>query len=209
MDNIGYFPLGKNYGYLIDRAPQNVLKELGQQIDNLQSDFSKGIKHNDYLAGEIEHEYKIFPQFQTKQYIKDLTQRFENESQHITSNYSPLPTLKLDELWVNFQKKYEYNPIHRHVGVYSFVIWYQIPYTFENESKYNYKSNTDMECVHGQFGFVLPNIKEEGLVDIPLNMDKTKEGYVAIFPSSLYHTVYPFYSSDEYRITIAGNITMN
>lgn len=201
---LGYHSLGYNYGYYIDKAPQNVLEELGQQINILQSNFNKGKKHNNELAGEIKHEYKIFPQFQTKQYIQNLTQRFENESQYASTNYNPLPILKFDDLWVNFQRKYEYNPMHSHSGVYSFVIWYQIPYLLENErSQFGYKSNPS-DIHHGQFHFVFAN--ENNIIVYPLDIDKSKEGYVAIFPSNLKHTVYPFYSSDGYRITIAGNI---
>jgi hypothetical protein len=204
---LGYHPLGLNYGYLIDKAPQNVLEELGQQINILQSDFNKGEKANKYLAGELQHEYLLTIESKTKQYIKNLAQRFENESQYIVSNYKSILTLKFDELWVNFQKKYEYNPIHSHSGIYSFVIWYQIPFTFENETKYYYKS-AEQKLHHGKFAFVTPNIfnRNYNIDQRDLGIDKSKEGYVAIFPSTLDHLVYPFYSSDEYRITVAGNV---
>ena len=201
---VGYHPLRENYGYYLDKVPQNILKELGLQIDELQFDFNKGTKFNNHLAGEIEHEYQLKPQFQFKQYIKNLSQQFENKSQYMFSNYNPNSLLKFDTLWVNFQKKHEYNPIHHHQGVYSFVIWYQIPYLLENErSQFGYKSRSS-HIHHGQFHFVFTN--ENNIILNPLNMDKTKEGYIAIFPSSLPHMVYPFYSSDEYRITIAGNV---
>ena len=29
----------------------------------------------------------------------------------------------LDQWWVNFQQQTEFNPVHTHSGVYSFVIW--------------------------------------------------------------------------------------
>mgnify|MGYP003634751248 CR=1 FL=1 len=209
--NLGYNSIYPNYGWYIDRVPQNVLNELGQQVNNLQSNFSKGEKLNDKLAGEIEHEYLIKTQYQTKQYIKDLSQQFENESQYMVLNHNPLPTLKFEYYWVNFQKKHEYNPIHCHTGVYSFVIWYQVPYTFENELKYTHKSNYE-HCTHGRFTFVIPthsSFPDPNLQTQVLDIDKSKEGYIAIFPSSLNHTVYPFYSSDDYRITIAGNITIS
>ena len=209
MNNLelGYHELGEGYGYYIDKVPQNVLSELKIQINELQSDFSKGVKRNNHLAGEIEHEYLIQPELNTISYIKELSQQFENKSKHIKYNYKLLPHLKFDNLWINFQKKYEYNPIHNHDGVYSFVIWYKILYTFENEKKYNYKSS-ERGCHHGEFHFVTPNPfnLNRNIVNHPLPIDKTKEGYIAIFPSTLSHVVYPFYSSDEYRITVAGNI---
>ena len=205
---LGYHPLSENYGFYLDKTPQNVLNELKAQIDELQSDFSKGKKYNASLAGEIEHEYGISPQPHLKHYIQDLTQQFENESQYMFSNYYPIPTLKFNELWVNFQKKYEYNPIHNHTGIYSFVIWYQIPFTFENELNYHYSSGELDKCNHGHFTFVIPRLSSHRntISEIPLSIDKSKEGYIALFPSTLNHQVYPFYSSDEYRITIASNI---
>ena len=210
MNNLelGYHSLGTNYGFYLDRVPQNVLEELGQQVNNLQFNFSKGEKHNNYLVGEIEHEYRIPPPFQTKQYIKNLSQQFENESQYMSFNFSLLPTLEFNDLWVNFQKKHEYNPIHNHDGVYSFVIWYQIPFTFKDELKYHYGSSDLNKCLHGRFHFLSPNPfnSKANIMSYDLDIDKSKEGYIAIFPSTLSHTVYPFYSSDEYRITRAGNI---
>lgn len=204
---IGYNTLGQNYGYLINKAPQNVLEELGQQINELKSNFNKGLKHNKYLAGEIEHEYLLHSQPQTKQYIKELAQQFENESQYISANYDHIPTLEFQYLWVNFQKKYEYNPIHRHGGVHSFVIWYQVPYTLEDErNQFGYKPDPT-QTNHGQFHFIHSPMEEIEIEVHPLYIDKSKEGYVAIFPSSLNHIVYPFYSSDEYRITVSGNVS--
>ena len=44
--DLNYYPLKKNYGFLLDKAPQNVLKELKVQIDLLQVDFTKGNKYN-------------------------------------------------------------------------------------------------------------------------------------------------------------------
>ena len=205
----GYVPIDDGYGYYLDAAPKNVLEELGQQINTLQNNFSKGKKYNDLLAGEIQHEYKIDTQPQTKQYIKNLTQRFEKASQHIAKNYNFKPSLIFNDLWVNFQKKHEYNPMHSHSGVYSFVIWYKIPYTFENEAKYTYKSasKAKRECHHGRFLFIIPSKNDRFRLNVDkLEIDKSQEGLVAIFPSTLDHIVYPFYSSDEYRITVAGNI---
>jgi hypothetical protein len=37
-------------------------------------------------------------------------------------------------------------------------------------------------------------------------VDKEWEGKIALFPAKLNHLVYPFYTSDEPRISISGNI---
>ena len=206
---IGYYEIDKNYGYYLDKAPQNVLNELGKEISYLQNNFNEGKKFNDMLAGEIEHEYALPLQDQTYDYIKDLTYRFETESGFGTSIYETLSSLTIDTLWVNFQKKHEYNPPHIHSGIYSIVIWYKIPYFIKDEEKYNYK--TSQSCNHGRFAFLYPTPQNfrTPIQLKALDIDKTKEGYVAIFPSNLNHMVYPFYSSNEYRITISGNVRLS
>ena len=40
------------------------------------------------------------------------------------------------------------------------------------------------------------------------HIDKNFEGYMAIFPSTLTHSVNPFYSTDEFRISISGNVSV-
>ena len=37
-------------------------------------------------------------------------------------------------------------------------------------------------------------------------VDKKWEGKICLFPASLDHCVYPFYTSDEYRVSISGNL---
>ena len=41
---------------------------------------------------------------------------------------------------------------------------------------------------------------------LELDVDKSFEGQMVMFPSKLQHLVYPFYTSDDYRITVSGNI---
>ena len=112
------------------------------------------------------------------------------------------------DCWINFQEKYEYNPIHNHTGVFSYVIWYQIPYYKEDEHRYGAGIKKDIRANNnGEFQFVhtFNNI----IYETPLPIDKKMEGYMAIFPSSLNHIVYPFYTSDDYRITLSGNILLH
>ena len=211
ITEIGYEPIASNYGYLIDKVPQEIITELKKPIDELQNDFSLGKKYNYQLAGEIKHEYELDIPPQTKEYIKYLSQVFENESRYMECNFDVETSLEFSKLWVNFQKKHEYNPPHFHNGVYSFVIWYQIPYTFEEEKKYSFKHDLQGGSTNGIFQFLVPTPfnSRQNIAVRNLYMDKSKEGYVAIFPSNLYHCVHPFYSSDEYRITIAGNIQLH
>ena len=51
---------------------------------------------------------------------------------------------------------------------------------------------------------------EKGGIDhIVFNVDKSFEGKILMFPSYMQHQVFPFYTSDDYRITISGNAFFN
>jgi len=204
--DLGYHELLPNFGYFIDTVPKKLLDELKEHVNLIQNNFSIGNKANGSLAGEIQKEYFISPKLKNIKYIHELVNKFEQASNYITSQKnSNSISLSLDELWINYQSKHEYNPIHRHGGLLSFVIWYQIPYLIiEEKEQYSSKPNKSTST-HGDFHFAFPKNRYE-VESIPLYIDKQKEGTIAIFPANLYHTVHPFYSSDDYRITIAGNI---
>ena len=112
----------------------------------------------------------------------------------------------LSHMWVNYMSKYEYNPLHVHNGLYSWVLWYKIPYMIENEVKYSSKNSEtsgDDIVANGNFAFIHTT---NPLKVTALPVDNKFEGYIAVFPSTLAHVVYPFYTSDEYRITLSGNV---
>ena len=105
---------------------------------------------------------------------------------------------KLTTLWINYAKKYDFNPMHSHSGVYSFVIWVKIPYNYEDEVKrYNPNINKTSE-----FNFIYNS--SDGKIS-PHKID-VSEWNMIFFPAALNHCVYPFYTSDDYRISISGNI---
>lgn len=90
--------------------------------------------------------------------------------------------------WINYQKKNEYIPLHKHDGVFSYNIWMKMPVESIFEFSFNSIIGTDL------------NYK--------LNLDKKDEGRIILFPSLLYHLVYPFYKSNEIRMSIAGNVVL-
>jgi hypothetical protein len=44
-----------------------------------------------------------------------------------------------------------------------------------------------------------------GINPFSIPVDKNMENNVILFPSNFYHMVYPFFSSDGYRISVSGN----
>ena len=112
----------------------------------------------------------------------------------------------LSHAWVNFQKKYEYNPVHDHGGCFSFVLWLNIPYTREDEDAVSFtrKLHKDALTSNGKFEFFY-NDTLGGIYSHKLPIDPSYEGMILLFPSTMKHCVYPFYTSDDYRISVSGN----
>ena len=110
----------------------------------------------------------------------------------------------MDSWWVNYQKQNEFNPVHDHSGVYSFVIWMKIPYDSKKQNLNKVNNNPQI----GNFQFLYQNIlgKREGY-DYEMNPDL--EGTMLFFSSALDHMVYPFYNCDEERISVSGNIMVD
>ena len=191
--------------YVLADVPKEILEILDNVIDE------KGLSPlNQDLAGNIKHEYAI-PKGKAAvspmlmQMIIKHQEKYPNffKKAHSTINYKACE-IQLFNLWVNFQKKYEFNPMHVHDGLYSFVIWHKVPYTMKDE-KERLASMMDNDFRAGMFAFFFSDPSGK-ITQEALPVDKSWEGKVALFPANLNHCVYPFYTSDEYRISISGNL---
>ena len=113
----------------------------------------------------------------------------------------------LHKFWVNYQKQNEFNPLHNHNGVYSFVIWMKIP-TKHNEQNNNSISSRANAHLISTFQFSYLDIIG-GYRTKTYKMNPEIEGTMLFFPAKLQHCVHPFYNCDEDRISISGNISLN
>jgi hypothetical protein len=159
------------------------------------------------LAGQIDREFALntsipFLENLILPYLRKYNDEFKYmDSITLLSNDCDLI---LKKAWVNFQKKHEYNPMHDHTGVFSFVIWLNIPYTQESEIQAGPGKHSNSPGSNGQFTFYYTT----GLGDVTMykiSCDREKEGMLMVFPAELNHSVNPFFSSDDYRITVSGN----
>jgi len=113
--------------------------------------------------------------------------------------------LYLDEPWINLQEKYEFLPEHKHDGVLSYSIWIKIPYKKENEQHQKKLKFGNQKFYSFQFSYA----NTIGLqMQHNLEVEEKDEGTILLFPSQLNHVVYPFYTSDEYRISVSGNVML-
>jgi len=111
----------------------------------------------------------------------------------------------LESFWVNFQKKHEFNPPHDHSGVYSFVIWMQIPTSYAEQKKLPVCAESNADNHISNFAFSYTNTMGR-VSTFAYNMEKEAEGYMVMFPSQMLHQVFPFYENDGERISISGNV---
>ena len=193
-----------NLGYLTTDIPENLLNQLKEII------YEKELEKANYgLAGNIEKEFfipKAIPIFE--KYILDMCNLYNEhfrylDDMNVCTNNVPLV---LQRMWVNFQKKHEFNPLHDHNGIFSFVVWIKVPFTREEENSKSSgkKGNHNVPgCFELTYINALGNIKAETLF-----VDKKMEGKLCFFPAKMCHLVYPFNTSDEYRISVSGNVAL-
>lgn len=195
-----------NNGYISTKFTEEQLKPIKDEISKIQSNFKLATKSNKDLVGHIKHEYKLID---CKEYLEKLLLPFivEYDNQYnYLNNFTILSKsvpIYLSDVWVNFQQKYEFNPVHNHTGIMSFACWIQIPYNYEDERKV-FSDVDDGKFRGGYFGFhyidTLGKMQYHGI-----KMDKSKENEMVMFPSEFLHSVNPFYTSNDYRISISGN----
>ena len=119
----------------------------------------------------------------------------------------PETKLILNSFWVNYQFKNEFNPYHDHTGVYSFAIWLKIPYDWNDQKILPQYSDINEENIKaGCFEFEFNDILG-GITNYRYKLSPVFEGSMVFFPSKLRHCVYPFYKTDEPRISISGNLS--
>jgi hypothetical protein len=194
-----------NLGYIFTSIPDQIKNLILEEIEEVKNNRDSAIDVRHKLVGNITSEYELvksipilsdFVVSACEYYIEKYG--YTGNIDHCSSDIS----LILKDLWVNFQKKGDFNPIHNHRGLFSFVIWVKIPYDLEDELKVYQNSSRSMASL---FRFHYINcVGEFETETLPVN--KSWEWKMILFPSKINHSVNPFFTSDEDRISIAGNV---
>jgi len=187
-----------NPGVLKTRIPASIFadltRDLQKQIDN------KPKKYNTFLVGQIETEF----QYVINGQFRDCIEQTYLEYSRKFNFYENQNYIIDNDAWANFQKKHEYNPIHFHHKAISWVTWITIPYDLEEELNMPNVKEAHVKYA-SKFEFIY-NSFDGGISTTQLDIDKTWEGSLIMFPNYLKHQVYPFQTSNECRISISGNI---
>jgi|TARA_R110000744_G_C19181151_1_gene542750 hypothetical protein len=145
--------------------------------------------------------------------LKKLTERMfyrdlDEYHKYYIEKEDPLPEFELSDFWVNFQKQYEFNPLHNHHGLYSFVVFMKIPTHWKEQHALPISVNSNAP-VASDFEFVQSKKDNGECFTSQFPLSSEDEGRMLFFPASLYHQVYPFYGTEKERITISGNIVLD
>jgi hypothetical protein len=201
-----------NIGYLRHKFQEDELSFLREEVYGIKANFSapENIPFNNTLAGNIQHEYSLTKSLEKLEKLLfpyfNIFNRECNLLKSVAYATHSVP-INLGSSWVNFQKKTEFNPIHNHSGIASFIIYLDVPYFIEDEKR-NISSINSSVNVPAHFCFLYTDsLGQINCESIPV--DKTFRNVLLMFPSKMMHCVYPFYTSDEYRISVSGNFYLN
>lgn len=206
----GYPITFDNVGACVFDVPIDLLNHINNEVLEIKQSFDLASSHANKLAGHIKHEYTLNKCTQRlEEFLIVLVEKYEKQFSYFAGVQvldKNLP-LALDGCWVNFQKKFEFNPPHTHSGVFSFVIWIDIPYLIEEE-RLVFKEMKEQDKRNGCFAFeYLDSIGTIRSHVIPA--DKTFNGKLCLFPSRMKHYVSPFYTSDDFRVSVSGNLKLS
>ena len=193
-----------SYGYIQCSCPDDLKPKVLEAIK------SKDTPYQHQLVGQIEEEYLVEGlDGEWEDFIKCASLAHESSFpgywNYLKGIHHGEVGLHLSLPWVNYMKKNEYNPLHCHDGILSYVMWVKVPFFIEDEVQM-YPSSKDSKAA-STFTFVFGGTQGINQINIPV--DNTWEWEMVVFPSDLYHMVYPFQTSDDTRISISGNIHLD
>ena len=193
-----------NLGWIQTQLDDIEIDYLWNCIDNHKEDHKSNLAGNISSSWIMEDKDDWFFNNTLKPAIKSYAQTFRNMGFNVPITERHL--YKLTELWVNYQKQNEFNPLHDHSGVYSFVIWMKIPTDYREQKQLPIARANSASISNFQFRYL--NILGQSM-NYNYEMSPEWEGTMLFFPSQLLHIVYPFYNCDDERISISGNIKID
>ena len=195
-----------NIGLTNGKIPPNIYQALNREIVDIHTNDKDIVRMNYTLAGQITKEYQITKSLPLlNPYLEEMGRAYQKEWNYYPKENPNDNKLKVESVWVNMQKKLEVNPLHNHDGTLSFVAWLHVPFKLEDERNMENCKNSRTVELASTFQFVYTTALGT-IANAPMFVENGWEARIIMFPAKLLHMVYPFQTSDEYRISIAGNL---
>ena len=195
-----------NIGLTNGKIPPNIYQALNREIVDIHTNDKDIVRMNYTLAGQITKEYQITKSLPLlNPYLEEMGRAYQKEWNYYPKENPNDNKLTVESVWVNMQKKLEVNPLHNHDGTLSFVAWLHVPFKLEDERNMENCKNSRTVELASTFQFVYTTALGN-IANCPMFVESGWEGNIVMFPAKLLHMVYPFQTSDDYRISIAGNL---
>ena len=196
MNNIEYSY--QNFGPFVmkTKMPKDVIERLLKDGKKLQTSYHK------QLAGHVKGQYLYSPK--TQEWFYNIFQPYFQKYREGHCKFHGIEeksvAVDAQDLWVNFMKPGDFNPIHTHGGDYSFVLFLDIPYQIHMEqSKFEGTSASPGTLMFEYTQMARPRWATTGSAIRP------NTGELYIFPALLRHWVAPFKSKCT-RVSVSGNL---
>jgi len=196
IENIKYTHMNWGPFVLKTKLSDYIIKELLIQGKKTKQSYNRS------LAGHLDNQFLYSVQAQNWFYkeITPILQAYREGHCKYHGVESLNVELSFDDLWINYMKAGDFNPMHTHGGDYSFVIFLQVPDKLKQEMR-------DFKGTSAKPGMLMfeytqqakPRWATTGTAIAP------ETGDMYIFPALLQHWVAPFKSKVE-RISVSGNI---
>mgnify|MGYP003128061471 FL=1 len=177
------------------KIPDEYITKLNTYMDMALGDkeLLKKLDHSHDLAGNLNTEIKITNQFleETRnEWGVTLLQFFSNIGSAYCQNMInkvEITKFIITGAWMNNQVAGDFNPIHKHDGLLSSVLFTKVPISISNDEEKDYAGH--LEFIDG---------RDAGITPTHMRI-KPVVGRMYMFPSWLLHQVYPFRGNGHRR----------
>jgi len=195
-----------NVGLTNGNIPPEIYQALNKEIVDIHTNDKDVVRMNNSLAGQITKEYQITKSLPLlNPFLEEMGRAYQKQWNYYPKENPNNNKLTVESVWVNMQKKLEVNPLHNHDGTLSFVAWLHVPFKLEDERNMPNCKNSRTVELSSTFQFVYTTALGN-IANCPMFVESGWEAKIVMFPAKLLHMVYPFQTSDDYRISIAGNL---
>ena len=187
-----------NWGPFVMRTimPDYIIKKLKSEGKKAKESY------NHKLAGHLDNQYLYPVNVQNWFYneIHPIIQAYRNGHCKYHGIKELNVELEADDLWVNYMKAGDFNPMHTHGADYSFVLFLDVPKQLQKEQE-NYKGTSARP---GQLMFEYTQQARPRWATTGTSISP-ETGDLFMFPALLQHWVAPF-KSKVTRISVSGNL---
>ena len=176
-------------------VPNEYIDKLNMYMDMALADENllKELDHSKELAGNLKTEIRItneFLELTRTGWSMSLLQFFSNIGSAYCQNMinkTDITKFIVTGAWMNEQVAGDFNPIHKHDGLLSSVLFTEVPESITKDEEKDYAGH--LEFIDG---------RASGLAPTHMRIKPTV-GHMYMFPSWLLHQVYPFRGTGKRR----------